>query len=379
MFAQPVVDALASAAESLPAERLRAATAGDGILGRLVPELAPFSDAVPAPPASTPAVERSQSFASVTGFLRGLARAGPVLVTVDDLQRAGRSTVELLHYLARHLGAAQVLLAAAARTGEGEDVVDLLRGVGTTVPLGPLPVDAVALLAGRAGHEARAADVMRRTGGHPLFVVEVLRSLAGGQTGLPASLQAAVVDRVAGTGEETGRVLRAAAVLGAAFDPLVAGELAGVPAGRGAARLRARVHRPPARGAGPAVRVRARRRPGGPARRDAVADAAGLHARAADLLVGRSRGGRAARGGGRGPAAGGPRLAERRGGGTGAVRGERRDRARHAGGGARRRAGRRRARRPGPDRARAGERRRRPVRRGARRLHRGPGRRPAGR
>ena len=120
----------------------------------------------------------------MTGFLRGLAQSGPVLVTVDDLQRAGRSTVELLHYLARHLGGAQVLLAAAARTGEGEDVVDLLRRVGTTVPLGPLPVDAVALLAGHAGHEARAADVMRRTGGHPLFVVEVLRSLAGGQTGL---------------------------------------------------------------------------------------------------------------------------------------------------------------------------------------------------
>ena len=230
VFAQPLVDALASAAENLPADRLRAAASGDGTLGRLVPELAPFTDAAPAPPAPTPAVERSQSFASVTAFLRGLARGGPVLVAVDDLQRAGRSTIELLHYLARHLGGAQVLLAVAARTGEGEEVVDLLREVGTTVPLGPLPVDAVALLAGRAGHEARAADVMRRTGGHPLFVVEVLRSLASGQTGLPASVQSAVVDRVAGTGEETGRLLRAAAVLGAAFDPLVAGQLAGVPA-----------------------------------------------------------------------------------------------------------------------------------------------------
>ena len=229
VFAQPLVDALASAAESLPADRLRVAAAGDGTLGRLVPELAPFTDVAPAPPARTPAVERSQSFAAVTGFLRRLARGGPILLAVDDLQRAGRSTVELLHYLARHLGSAQVLLAAAARTGEGEDVVDLLRDVGTTGPLGPLPVAAVALLAGRAGHRARAADVMRRTGGLPLFVVEVLRSLAAGQIGLPASLQSAVVDRVAATGGETDRLLRAAAVLGAAFDPLVAGEVAGVP------------------------------------------------------------------------------------------------------------------------------------------------------
>ncbi|TFV81251.1 hypothetical protein E4P38_22580 [Blastococcus sp. CT_GayMR16] len=228
VFAQPLVDALASAAETLPAARIRAAATGDGTLGRLVPELAPFTDAVPVPPAPTPAVERSQSFAAVTGFLRRLARGGPVLVAVDDLQRAGRSTIELLHYLARHLGSAQVLLAAAVRTGEGDDVVEPLRAVGTTVPLGPLPVDAVALLAGRAGHESRAADVMRRTGGHPLFVVEVLRALARGDGGLPTSLQTAVVDRVAGTGEETGRLMRAAAVLGAAFDPLVAGELAGI-------------------------------------------------------------------------------------------------------------------------------------------------------
>ena len=231
VFAQPLVDALGSAAESLPADRIRAAAAGDGTLARLVPELSPFTGVPAALPAPTPAGERAQSFAAIAEFLRGLARDGPVLVVVDDVQRAGRSTLELLHYLARHLGRTQVLLAAATRTGEGEDAGQLLHSVGTTVPLGPLPVAAVALLAGRAGHENRAGEVMRRTGGLPLFVVEVLRSLAGGQTGLPASVQTAVVDRVAGTGEETDRLLRAAAVLGAAFDPLVAGALAGVPAG----------------------------------------------------------------------------------------------------------------------------------------------------
>jgi DNA-binding SARP family transcriptional activator len=228
LFAQPVVDALASATTSLPAELIRAAAAGAGILGRLVPELAAFTDEPEAP--LTSAAERSQSFAAVAGFLRGLARTGPVLVAVDDLQRAGRSTIELLHYLARHLDREQVLLAAAARTGEGTDVRDLLEGVGRTLTLGPLPVEAVAVLAGRAGHESRAADVMRRTAGHPLFVVEVLRALAGGDAGLPASLQAAVVDRVARTGEDTERLLRAAAVLGSAFDPLVAAELTGAPA-----------------------------------------------------------------------------------------------------------------------------------------------------
>ena len=229
LFAQPVVDALAAAVTTLPADRLRRAAEGTGILGRLVPELAGFTQAPAAAPA-TSAVERSQSFAAVTQFLRGLTRDGPVLLVIDDLQRAGRSTVELLHYLARHLGPEQLLIAAAVRTGEGAEVLDLLAGVGTTMPLGPLPVDAVAVLAGRAGHESRASDVMRRTGGHPLFVVEVLRALTDGSGGLPASLQTAVVERVARTGEETEQLMHAAAVLGSAFDPAVAAALAGIPA-----------------------------------------------------------------------------------------------------------------------------------------------------
>ena len=70
---------------------------------------------------------------------------------------------------------------------------------------------------------------MRRTAGLPLFVVEVLRALAHGDAGLPPSLQSAVVERVARTGEDTERLLRAAAVLGSAFDPVVAATLAGTP------------------------------------------------------------------------------------------------------------------------------------------------------
>lgn len=228
LFAQPLVDALASAARSLPAGRIRAAVAGAGPVGALVPGLAAFADGGPGAPAPT-GRDPTQNLAVVTAFLRGLARDGPVLVAVDDLQRAGRSTVELLHYLARHLGPARVLLAAAARSGEGDEALDVLQAVGTTLRLGPLTPDAVAVLAGRAGHAGRAADVLRRTGGHPLFVVEVLRSLGNGEEGLPASVQTAVVDRVTRTGEATQRLLRAAAVLGASFDPLVAAAVAEVP------------------------------------------------------------------------------------------------------------------------------------------------------
>jgi DNA-binding SARP family transcriptional activator/tetratricopeptide (TPR) repeat protein len=236
LFAQPVMDALAGAARNLPADRVRLAAVGAGILGRLVPELAAFTDAPFAVPASS-AAERSQSFAAVASFLRGLAADGPVLLVIDDLQRAGRSTLELLHYLARHLEREQLLIAAAVRSGEGADVLELLGAVATTVTIGPLSADAVAQLAGRAGHEDRAPEVMRRTGGHPLFVVEVLRALSHGDAGLPASLQTAVTERVTRTGAQTERLMRAASVLGSAFDPGTAAALAGVGAGAALGRF----------------------------------------------------------------------------------------------------------------------------------------------
>jgi DNA-binding SARP family transcriptional activator len=226
LFAQPVVDALAASVGSVPVDRVRRAAAGLGVLGRLVPELAPFTGGA-VPGSATSAVEWSQTSAAVRAFLAGLAREEPVLLVVDDLQRAGRSTVELLHYLVRHLAAERVLIAAAVRSVEGTDVLELLADVASTLSLGPLPVEAVSVLAGRAGQEHRAAEVMRRTGGHPLFVVEVLRALAHGDLGLPASLQAAVVDRVRRAGEGTERLLRAAAVLGSSFEPAVAADLAG--------------------------------------------------------------------------------------------------------------------------------------------------------
>ena len=64
--------------------------AGAPVLGRLVPDIAPFADPVPAGSSPRPPRKQAQSFAAVAHVLRGLAREHPVLVIVDDLQRAGR-------------------------------------------------------------------------------------------------------------------------------------------------------------------------------------------------------------------------------------------------------------------------------------------------
>ena len=85
------------------------------------------------------------------------------------------------------------------------------------------------LLEDRAGQAGLAGRILRQTRGHTLFVVEVLRALAEGDSGLPESLRSAVQARVRRLGPEVEHLLRAAAVLGAAVDPAIVAGLADVP------------------------------------------------------------------------------------------------------------------------------------------------------
>jgi DNA-binding SARP family transcriptional activator len=235
LFAQPLVDIVDAALRQMPHERVRAAMEPEAdVLVRVFPELARM---VREPPGEPRAVleDRSRTFASIAAFMRQLSADGPLLIALDDLQNAGRSTLELLHYLARRLGACRVLVAAASRIENSNDPdgpVSVLKGVSTVVPVGPLSVEAVAELAASAGHADRAGDIVRRTAGHPLFVVEVLRALDSQSDELPESVRSAVLDRVARAGPGTERLLRAAAVLGSSFDPTSAAALVDVPATR---------------------------------------------------------------------------------------------------------------------------------------------------
>jgi len=225
LFLQPVVEAMAPAASRMPAAALRDLLGEDApALAALLPEVA----ALLGPPPSWrggPELERRRSFHAVTAFLSGLARRHPVLLVVDDLQYAGQSTVEYLHYLARHVSGARLLVVVTVRAGQDEQAAAALAPVATRVELGPLSPTAVAQLAGEAGHEALTDTILRRTRGHTLFVVEVLRALAAGEDGVPESLRDAVQARVRQTGPATDALLRAASVLGSAFDPLVLGRL----------------------------------------------------------------------------------------------------------------------------------------------------------
>ena len=151
-----------------------------------------------------------------------------MLVVVDDLQYAGQSTVELLHFLGRRLSGSRLLVVFTVRAENSADVGAALEAVAVPLEVGPLDRDAVAKLASDAGQGSLAADILHRTRGHTLFVVEVLRALGGGEEGVPSSLRATVVARVRRTGAPVEAALRAAAVLGSAVDPLMLGALLGL-------------------------------------------------------------------------------------------------------------------------------------------------------
>jgi DNA-binding SARP family transcriptional activator len=221
LFLQPVAEAVRAAALAVAPERVAAAAGeGAGTLAELVPELRRLLGlgAYERAPAE---LERRRSFEAVTAFVRGLAAQRPLLLVIDDLQLAGASTVELLHFLLRRLAGDPVLVLATVRAEEGAEALAALADVSRVLELGPLPAAAVAELARRFGVADLAGPVQERTRGHTLFAVESLRAAAeggGGQAAVPATLRDAVLGRVRRAGPEVETLLRAAVVAGNVVD-----------------------------------------------------------------------------------------------------------------------------------------------------------------
>jgi predicted ATPase len=228
LLLQPFVEAIGHHAAHLAPDLLRR-LAGQraATLAALVPRVASVLGPVLAAPTSR-TLRRRLASEAVTGFLYALAEHQPVLLLLDDLHNAGSATVRLLRELTRGTGT-RLLVIATVRTAEGDAVLESLADVATRLDVGPLPPGAVTRLVTEAGWADLADDIRDRTRGHPLFVVETLRGLAAGGTGVPASLEAAVTARLGRVGSDTEQVLRAAAVLGVTVDPATLARLVDLP------------------------------------------------------------------------------------------------------------------------------------------------------
>jgi predicted ATPase len=117
------VEAIAPVATSTPTGTLRQllgehATAAAGLLPEIAALLGP-----PPPGRGSVEMERRRAFEAVRAFLRGLAERSPVLLLVDDLQYAGQSTVELMHFLGRERAGTRLLMVATVQA-ENDAQVD---------------------------------------------------------------------------------------------------------------------------------------------------------------------------------------------------------------------------------------------------------------
>ena len=208
---QPILDGLAAHLRGLdPADVSRCLGDAEVVLG---PLLGRFGEGAPggATTVADPAAGRALLFASLLAVVERAAGDGPTVVICEDVHLAGESTIEWLRFAVRR---GRRLLAVATTRPGGR-----LLGGADVLALGPLDLAAATTLVGRE----RAADLHARSGGNPLFLLELARAAS---PELPTSVREAVAARVDALGDAAA-TLRAAAVLGSVVDvDLLAGVVA---------------------------------------------------------------------------------------------------------------------------------------------------------
>lgn len=210
---------------------------------RLLPELGRVTAERAAPNVTSLGdAPRGYLFDLVAELFQRLADARPLVLLIEDLHWADRSTRDLIGFLVRAARPGRLLLVCTYRTDElqrGHPLrpflaeLDRVRGV-QRIDLGRLDRDGTgAILADLLGAEplARAVDdVHERTQGNPFFIEEL--AVAGDPVGcaaLPETLRDLLLARVDRLPEPAQRVLRIAAAGGTRFAHDLLAEVAGLP------------------------------------------------------------------------------------------------------------------------------------------------------
>ncbi|MDD7942941.1 AAA family ATPase [Actinomycetospora lutea] len=241
----PWTTALRSLRATGPDDAPPAADAAE--LARLLPELTEPSTPAAEPPAD-PDAARLRLFDAVSRSLERLARRAPVFVVLDDLQWADESTLALLRFVTRPYRPVPLVIVAAYRhdeldAGRAATVAELAaRGESLLLHglAGGEVHELVAAVAGCATADRWAAEVHRRTDGHPFLVHQLAEMLADPTQpagAVPSAARDLVLRRVDRLGEGSRRLVEAAAVAGTELLPDVLGEVCGL----GATELAERV------------------------------------------------------------------------------------------------------------------------------------------
>ncbi len=249
----PWVDMLRPRLDRMGEAELAAAVGSEAAdLSRLVPEIRDrLPDAGAGPASGDPGTERRRLFAAVTRVVGRLAQQRPLLLVIDDLHWADRSSLLLGRHLAREPQLGPVLMIGTFRDTEldpGHPLPDLIADVERDRPvprvrLGSMEQREVAALIG-TWHGSEVEDdavraIREETEGNPFFVKQLVRHLeemghgarltVDGGLGVPEGVRDVIARRVARLPAGADHVLRVAALIGRDFEYELIERVAGVP------------------------------------------------------------------------------------------------------------------------------------------------------
>lgn len=254
----PFVDALHAVRPEHPPAQL---TAVAGVVGRLVPELAPWL-----PPAPRPLADlRGERHRLFRGLVEVLDALGPAVLVVEDLHWADEASRAFFDFLVDQVPSS-LSVVATYRPYALDDAAALVAGLSrlpvatfrARLPLEPLDAAATAefvagMLGGQAVTEEFATYLWNRTSGLPFALEEVLRLLADRhalvhaegrwlrkeivELGVPAGFAATVHHRLDALPCDARAVVRAAAVLAVPAGEALLGTVAQLPLERSAEGL----------------------------------------------------------------------------------------------------------------------------------------------
>ena len=251
---QPFVDALRHFVDQCPSAHLRDELgSGAGELVRLVPELTRQCPELAPAPATDAEFARYRLFEAVCGWFVAASGPEPVLLVVDDMQWASKSTTLLVHHIIRSSASMRLLLVATWRdtdAGPGDPLQMFITDAAKSRRVIRIGLDGLdraevdEFLVHTVEEVAEATDVAteasqrlgvaiyRKSEGNPFFVQELTRDLVdvGGldlatldpddiaRLGVPETIRDVVLRRVGRLNEQVSRVLAAAAVSGRQFE-----------------------------------------------------------------------------------------------------------------------------------------------------------------
>jgi len=217
----------------------------------LLAQLDPQADSL------APARSRDEQFEPLIRAFGRESERSTIVAVIEDLHWSDPATAELIAAIAESAGAQRLLLVATYRPeairDDGAMFASLARlqrmPVTSTVELRPLDVDATrrfveATLEPTRGLPAQTrASIVRLSDGNPLFVEELLKNeleKVGAGTpahGLPATIRAAILERLRPLAEDEREIIAHAAVVGRRFTTSLLEAILSVPHDRMLAAL----------------------------------------------------------------------------------------------------------------------------------------------